>query len=57
MNPSDEIMQRLKRKNAILFYQNSEFLSDFFSLLNTQTDKTLILWALDLAYESACCLK
>lgn len=43
MNPSDEIMQRLKRKNAILFYQNSEFLSDFFSLLNTQTDKTLIL--------------
>ncbi len=39
MNPSDEIMQRLKRKNAILFYQNSEFLSDFFSLLNTQTER------------------
>ena len=57
MNPSDEIMQRLKRKNAILFSQNSDFLSDFFSLLNTKTDKTLILLALDLAYESACCLK
>lgn len=57
MNLSEEITERLKRKNAILFSQNSEFLSDFFSLLNTQTDKTLILWALDFAHESALMLK
>lgn len=49
----EEVKQKLKRKNQILFSKNCEFLSDLNTLLCSQNRKTVILWSLDFAAETA----
>lgn len=52
MNWIDEVSIRLKKKNQILFSDNSEYLQDMIALLEKQNHRVLVLWAFDLASES-----
>ena len=52
MNWTDEVNLKLKKKNAILFAKDSEFLQDLSMLLQNQNHRVVTLWALDLAGET-----
>lgn len=57
MDWMQEVKERYKRKNQVLFGKDSESLAALRMLLESQSHKTLILWALDLAEESVAVLK
>lgn len=48
----DEVSVKLKKKNQILFYKDSEFFQDLKTLMETQSHRVLTLWAFDFASES-----
>lgn len=52
MNWLDEVKNRIKRKNQILFAQNSEFLSDLTALIHEQNHRMMVLWAFEFAEET-----
>lgn len=52
MKHLEEVQARIKRKNQILFTQDSIFLADLKDLIERQNHQTLILWALELAEET-----
>lgn len=43
----EDIEQKIKRKNKILLTKESECLQPLLALMNQQTHRTMILWALD----------
>lgn len=53
----EEVKERYRRKNQILFGKDSEFLWDLRTLLEGQPHTVLTLWALDLAEGSVALLK
>jgi hypothetical protein len=53
----DDVQQRMKRKNKILFTQENPLLHRLGKLLQTQTHRTVVLWALELAAETVTLLK
>lgn len=46
------LVNRIKKGRKILFHPNDECFTDLYELMQTQSHKTLILWALELAEES-----
>jgi hypothetical protein len=48
----DEVKDRLKRKNQILFSKNSAYLADLAELIGKQTHRAMALWAFELADEA-----
>ncbi len=48
----NEVQNRLKRKNQILFAQDSEFLADLSILIGEQNHRTMVLWAFEFADET-----
>lgn len=52
MNWIDEVRQKIKRKNQILFSKDSVYLQDFIHLLESMNHRVTILWAFDFAAES-----
>lgn len=48
----DEVHARDKRGNQVLFAKDSAFLEDLRNMIASQSHRTLVLWALDLADES-----
>lgn len=57
MDWREEVREKQKRGNQILFGKDSPFLQDLKMLLDGQSHITLVLWALDLAEESVKILK
>lgn len=57
MTWQDEVREKQKRGNQILFGKDSPYLQDLKLLLEGQSHITLILWALELAEESVKLLK
>lgn len=53
----EEVRERYRRKNQILFGKDSEFLWDLRMLLEGQSHTVTALWALDLAEETVAVLK
>lgn len=53
----EEVQNRIKRKNQILFSKDSTFLADLVVLLKSQNHRTLVLWAHELAQEASKALK
>lgn len=53
----EEVGQRQKKKNQVLFRKDSEYLWDLRMLLEGQSHTAAILWALDLAEETVELLK
>lgn len=53
MNTEQEVQNALKRGRAILFSKNSECLQPLSILLSVSKHKSIVLWALDLAKETA----
>lgn len=51
MDWMDEMQQKLRRKNQILFSPDSPFLQELAEALPGCSHRTLVLWALDLAEE------
>ncbi|MDR2944748.1 MAG: hypothetical protein LBU81_06710 [Methanosarcinales archaeon] len=49
----DEVKERMKRKNQILFSKDSAFLADLADLIGSQTHRAIVLWALEFAKEAA----
>ncbi len=56
MQLAEEVQMHLKRKNQILFSKDAECLQELRLLLQQQSRKVLILWALSLAQESTATL-
>lgn len=52
MNWIDEVSVKLKKKNQVLFSKNSEYMQDLIVLFETQTHRTMALWAFDFASQS-----
>lgn len=52
MDVVEEVQEKLKRKNQILFSQKSEFLQDLSNLIDIQNHRTLALWAFELAEQA-----
>lgn len=52
MNWIDEVSEKLKKKNQILFSKNSEYMKDLIMLFDTQSHQSIVLWAFDFASES-----
>lgn len=48
-----EVEGRLKRKNQVLFSKDSPFLQELSELIAIQNRRALVLWALELAQETA----
>lgn len=48
-----ELEGRIKRKNQVLFTRESLFLQELSQLISVQNRRTLVLWALELAKQSA----
>lgn len=48
----DDVKERMKRKNQILFSQETPLLQELSMLLENQKRRTVVLWALDLAGDS-----
>ncbi len=48
----DEVQNKIKRKNQILFAKNSEFLADLTALIQAQNHQTMVLWAFEFADET-----
>ncbi len=53
----DEVKEKIKRKNLILFSKNSEFLQNLSELIKLQNHRVIFLWALELAEESVASLE
>lgn len=53
----DEVKEKIKRKNQILFSKDCEFLMDLTQFINEQNRRIVTLWALDLSKETAYYLK
>lgn len=49
----NEVQSRIKRKNQVLFSKDSEFLEDLTALIQEQNHRTMVLWAFELADETA----
>lgn len=52
MNWLNEVQNRMKRKNQVLFVKNSEFLADLAALIQEQNHRTMVLWAFEFADET-----
>lgn len=52
MEWQDELKQKMKRKNQILFSKDSVFLQDLRTLLQEENRQVITLWALDFAKEA-----
>ncbi len=52
MNWLNEVQNRIKRKNQILFAKDSEFLADLSALIQDQNHRTMVLWAFEFADET-----
>ena len=52
MNWIDEVSEKLKRKNEVLFAKNSAYIQDLIMLFEKQNHKVMILWAFDFAEQS-----
>ncbi|MEO1164241.1 MAG: putative immunity protein [Chloroflexota bacterium] len=52
MNWVDEVRDRIKRKNQILFAKYSVFLQDLTDLIQEQNRRTMVLWAFEFADET-----
>lgn len=52
MNWLDEVRDRIKRKNQVLFAKDSEFLQDLIQLIQEQDHRTMVLWAFEFADET-----
>jgi hypothetical protein len=52
MNWLNEVQNRIKRKNQILFAKDSEFLTDLSALIQDQNHRTMVLWAFEFADET-----
>ncbi|MDV0446061.1 hypothetical protein MmiAt1_16710 [Methanimicrococcus sp. At1] len=52
MDWTDEVKDRISRKNQILFAKDSEFLQDLTQLIEKQTRRAVVLWALEFAGET-----
>jgi hypothetical protein len=48
----DEVRDRDKRKNQVLFAKDSEFLQDLIQLIQEQDHRTMVLWAFEFADET-----
>lgn len=48
----NEVQNRIKRKNQILFAKNSEYLADLAALIQEQNHRTMVLWAFEFADET-----
>jgi hypothetical protein len=48
----DEIKERIKKKNKILFSKNGIYLHDLQDLMDAQNHQTLVLWAFEFAEET-----
>ena len=53
MNWIEDVKKRLKDGNQILFTRDSQYLQDLMLLFEDRDRRILVLWALDLAGESA----
>lgn len=53
MNWIEDVKKRLKNGNQILFTKDSQYLQDLMLLFEGRDRRILVLWALDLAGESA----
>lgn len=49
MEWTEEVKNKLKRKNQILFSKDSECFQDLKILIDNQSHKTMVLWALELS--------
>jgi len=52
VNWLNEVQNRIKRKNQILFAKNSEFIADLAALIQEQNHRTMVLWAFEFADEA-----
>lgn len=52
MNWTDEVFEKLKKKNQVLFSKKSEYMQDLMMLFETQKHRVMALWAFDFASES-----
>ena len=52
MNWVDDVRDRIKRKNQVLFAKDSEFLQDLLYLIQEQNHRTMVLWAFEFADET-----
>ncbi|MBP7652767.1 hypothetical protein KA977_05050 [Candidatus Dependentiae bacterium] len=52
MNWLNEVQNRIKRKNLVLFAKNSEFLADLTLLIQEQNHRTMVIWAFEFADEA-----
>ena len=52
MNWLNEVQNRIKRKNLVLFAKNSDFLTDLALLIKEQNHRTMVLWAFEFADET-----
>ena len=52
MNWTDEVFEKLKKKNQVLFSKKSEYMQDLMMLFETQNHRVMALWAFDFASES-----
>jgi len=52
MNWLNEVQNRIKRKNQVLFAKNSEYLTDLAALIQEQKHRTMVLWAFEFADET-----
>ncbi len=52
MNWLNEVQNKIKRKNMVLFAKNSEFLIELTSLIQEQNHRTMVLWAFEFADET-----
>ena len=48
----NEVQNRIKKGNQILFSKKSEFLADLTALIQEQNHRTMVLWAFELADET-----
>lgn len=52
MNWINEVQNRIKRRNKILFAKDSDFLADLAALIQEQNHRTMVLWAFEFADET-----
>ena len=49
----DQVREKIKRKNQILFSKDCEFLQDLATVINNENHRVIVLWALELAQQTA----
>lgn len=52
MDWTEEVKSKAKRRNQILFSKDSDFLSELRFLIEQESHRTLVLWALELSEEA-----